>query len=71
MSGLEYAALALEDQDMTVNGRTVLSKATLDNAINNIQKDIVLRWDSKKEGTVNRLDKFPDTPDKKLRSIYL
>ncbi|XP_049887980.1 innexin inx7 [Pectinophora gossypiella] len=43
VEGLQYASLALEDQDMTVNGTTVPSKLSLENRLNTIRKDIILR----------------------------
>lgn len=44
VDGLQYAAMSLEqEQDITVRGQTMPSKATLDNKINMIRKDIILR----------------------------
>ncbi|XP_013187972.1 innexin inx7 [Amyelois transitella] len=43
VDGLQYASLALHDQDMTVKNKTVPSKATLQKKIELIRKDIILR----------------------------
>ncbi|CAH0747751.1 unnamed protein product [Diatraea saccharalis] len=43
VDGLQYAALALEDKDMEVAGKVIPSRTTLDNKINLIKKDIILR----------------------------
>lgn len=43
VDGLQFAALALEEEDMTVQGKVVPSKTTLDNKISLIRKDIILR----------------------------
>ncbi|RVE55225.1 hypothetical protein evm_000123 [Chilo suppressalis] len=43
VDGLQYAALAFEDNDMKLGGRVVPSRMTLDNKINLIKKDIILR----------------------------
>ncbi|KAI5637323.1 innexin domain-containing protein [Phthorimaea operculella] len=43
VEGLQYASLAIEDEDMTVNGTTVPSKQSLENRLNDIRKDIIMR----------------------------
>ncbi|XP_053601941.1 innexin inx7-like [Plodia interpunctella] len=43
VDGLQYASLALHDQDMKFNNKTVPSKATLEKKIDLIRKDIILR----------------------------
>ncbi|CAH0600867.1 unnamed protein product [Chrysodeixis includens] len=43
VDGLQYASLALKDENMSVGGMDVPSKETLDNRINIIRKDIVMR----------------------------
>ncbi|XP_037871916.1 innexin inx7 [Bombyx mori] len=43
VDGLQYAGLALHDDDITVNGTTVPSKKTLENKLDSIRKDIILR----------------------------
>ncbi|XP_045760369.1 innexin inx7-like [Maniola jurtina] len=43
VDGLQYAGLALAEEDMKVGANTVPSKATLDSRIDLIKKDIILR----------------------------
>ncbi|XP_026323628.1 innexin inx7-like [Hyposmocoma kahamanoa] len=43
VDGLQFARLAIEDEDMTVNGKTVPSKSSLQKTLTNIRTDIILR----------------------------
>ncbi|XP_014359474.2 innexin inx7 [Papilio machaon] len=43
VDGLQYAGLALHAEDMKVGGTTVPSRTTIDNQINLIRKDIIMR----------------------------
>lgn len=44
VDGLQYAGLALAEEDIKVGATTVPSKATIENRVDIIKKDIILRY---------------------------
>lgn len=44
VDGLQYAGIALAEEDMKVGSVTVPSKSSLENRIDIIKKDIILRY---------------------------